>query len=96
MEGGRPSIVPRLYKRYLEESNIRLFADGCIIYRRISDSSDVDKLQWDLSKLREWASVNKKKINPGKSKSVIFTKGRVRERKKDYFGDQLFPEANGF
>jgi hypothetical protein len=62
------------------ESNIRLFADDCIIYRRINDSSDVDKLQKDLNKLREWALVNKMKINPGKSKSVSFTKGRVRER----------------
>jgi hypothetical protein len=32
------------------ESNIRLFADDCIIYRRINDSSDVDKLQTDLNK----------------------------------------------
>jgi hypothetical protein len=71
-----------------------LFADGCIIYRRINDSSDVDKLQLDLNKLREWASVNKMKINPGKSKSVSFTKDRVRERIKYYFGDQLIPEAN--
>jgi hypothetical protein len=54
-----------------------LFADDCIIYRRIND---VDKLQLDLNKLREWASVNKMKINPGKRKSVSFTKGRVRER----------------
>jgi hypothetical protein len=50
-----------------------------IICRRINDSSDVDKLQVDLNKLREWALVHKMKINPGKSKSVSFTKGRVRE-----------------
>jgi hypothetical protein len=48
------------------DSNIRLFADDCIKYRRINDSSDVDKLQTDLNKLREWALVNKMKINPGK------------------------------
>jgi hypothetical protein len=78
------------------ESNIRLFADDCIIFRRINDSSDVDKLQTDLNKLREWALVNKIKINPGKSKSVSFTKGRVRERIKYYFGDQLIPEVNSF
>jgi hypothetical protein len=54
-----------------------LFADDCIIYRRINDNSDVDKLQTDLNKLREWALVNKIKINPGKSKSVSFTKGKV-------------------
>jgi hypothetical protein len=73
-----------------------LFAENCIIYRRINDSSDFDKLQMDLNKLREWASVNKMKINPGKSKSASFTKGRVRERIKYYFGAQLIPEANSF
>jgi hypothetical protein len=36
------------------------------------------------------------KIHPGKSKSVSFTKGRVREQTKYYFGDQLIPETNSF
>jgi hypothetical protein len=34
------------------------------------------------------------KINPGKSKAVSFTKGRMRERIKCYFEGQLIPEAN--
>ena len=29
------------------ECNIRLFADDCIIYRKIMDSSDTDRLQTD-------------------------------------------------
>jgi hypothetical protein len=40
--------------------------------------------------------VHEPKTNPGKSKSVSFTKARVRERIKYYFGDQLIPEANSF
>jgi retron-type reverse transcriptase len=35
------------------ESNIRLFADDCIIYRKINEISDIDKLQKDLNKLGE-------------------------------------------
>ena len=31
------------------ESNIRLFADGCITYRKIMDRTDTDKLQTDLT-----------------------------------------------
>ena len=31
------------------ESNTRLFADNCIIYRKITDSSDTDKLQTALT-----------------------------------------------
>jgi hypothetical protein len=95
-------LGPLLFLSYINdiwrniESNIRLFADDCIIYRRINDSADVDKLQLDQNKLGGWASVNKMQINPGKSKSVSFTKCRVKERIKYYFGDQLIPEANSF
>jgi hypothetical protein len=58
------------------ESNIRLFADNCVIYRKITDSRDIGKLQTDLNRLREWALQNKMKINPGKSKAMNFTKGK--------------------
>jgi hypothetical protein len=46
-------------------SNTWIFADDCIIYRKINDSSDIDKLQKD-NKLGEWALENEMKINPGK------------------------------
>ena len=55
------------------ESNKRLFADDCIIYRKIIDSSDIDKVQTDLDRLGERAKQNKMKINPGKSKAVSYT-----------------------
>ena len=35
------------------ESSIRLFADDRIIYRKIKDSSDIDKLLSDLNRLGE-------------------------------------------
>ena len=34
------------------------------------------------------------KRNPGKSKAVSFTKARMKERVRYYFGDQLIPEAS--
>jgi hypothetical protein len=44
---------------------------GClqltIIYRKITDRSDIDKLQ-DRNTLDEWAVENEIKINPGKIK----------------------------
>ena len=76
------------------ESNIRLFTDDCIIYRKIKDSSDIDKLQTDPNRLGEWAVENEMRINSGKSNAVIFTKARVKERIRYYFGDQLIPEAS--
>ena len=78
------------------ESNIRLFADDRIIYRKITDSSYIDKLQTDLNRLREWAVENEMKTNPGESKAVIFTKPRAKERIMYYFEDQLIPEASSF
>jgi len=36
------------------------------------------------------------KINQSKSKAVSFTKARVKDQIKYYFGDQLIPEARSF
>ena len=51
----------------------------------------------DRNRLGEWAVENVMKINkPGKSKAVSFTKARVKERIRYYFGDQLLPQASSF
>jgi hypothetical protein len=91
-------LGPLLFLAYVNDiwKNIRLFADDCIIYRRINDGCDVEILQEDLNTLREWAPVNKMNTNPDKSKSVSFTRARVKERLKYNFGDQLIPEVNSF
>ena len=52
-------LGPLLFLAYVNdiwrntESNIRLFAYDCIIYRKIMDSSGIDKLQTDLNRLGE-------------------------------------------
>jgi len=56
----------------------------------------MDKLQTDLNRLGKWALKNKMRINPDKSKAVSFTKARVKERIRYYFGEQLIPEASSF
>ena len=67
-------LGPLLFLVYVNDiwrhvkSNIRLFADDCIIYREIKDSSDIDKLQKDPNRLGELAVKNEMKINPGKIK----------------------------
>ena len=78
-------LGPLLFLAYVKdiwrnnESNIQLFTDNCVIYRKIMDSSDIDKLQMDLNSLGEWVVENEMKINPGKSKAVSFAKARVKE-----------------
>ena len=87
-------LGPLLFLAYVNdiwrnaESNIWLFADDCIMYRKIMDSSDIDKLQMDLNRLGEWVIENEMKINPAKSKALSFTEARVKERIRYYFGDQ--------
>ena len=67
-------LGPLLFLAYVNdiwrntESNIWLFTDDYIIYRKIRDSSDIDNLQTDLNRLGERAVGNKMKINPGKIK----------------------------
>jgi len=77
-------LGPLLFLAYVNdiwrniESNVQLFADDCIIYRKIMDSSGIDKLQMDLNRLGECVVENEMKINAGQSKAVSFTKVRVK------------------
>jgi hypothetical protein len=58
--------------------SIRLFADICIIYRKITNKNDIGKLQKVLDTLWEWAVETGMKINPSKSKAIIFTRAQVK------------------
>ena len=57
-------LGPLLFLAYVKhiwrniESKIRLFADDFIIYRKIFNVSDVEKLQTDLDRLGDWAEGN--------------------------------------
>ena len=75
--------------------NIRLFADDCIIYGKITDKNDTEKLQKDLDTLREWVVENGMKINPSKSKAIRFTRAWVKNPLGYSFGDQKITEASG-
>ena len=50
-------LGPLLFLAYFNDiwrnvdSNIRLFADDCVIYRKIEDSSHIDNLQTGLNRL---------------------------------------------
>jgi len=48
------------------ESTIRHFADDCVIYRKIINNADMEKLQKNLDRLGEWAVENAMKINLSK------------------------------
>jgi len=90
-------IGPLLFLAYVNEiwknteSTIRLFADDCVIYRKIINNEDMEKLQKDLDRLGEWMVENEMKINPSKSKAVCFTRTRVKDPINYSLIDELRP-----
>jgi len=70
------------------DSCIRLFADDCIIYRKITNKNDIEKLQKDLGTVGEWAVDNRMQINPNKSKAIRFTRAQVKNPLVHSLGDQ--------
>ena len=61
------------------ESTIRLFADDCVIYRKIINNADMEKLHKDLDRLGECSVENAMKLNPSKSKAIHFMRARVKD-----------------
>jgi len=80
----------------LEENRIkiRLFADDCVIYRKIFNINDVEKFQTVLDRLWYLAEGNEMKIYPNKSKALNFTRDRVKDRLNYSLVDQKIPEAS--
>ena len=93
-------LGPLLFLAYVNdiwgnmESTIRLFADDCVIYRKIINNADIEKLQKDLERLGEWTVENAMKINPSKSKGIRFTRARVKDPPKYSLMETLIPEAS--
>ena len=93
-------LGPLLFLAYVNdiwrniESTIRLFADDCVIYRKIINKEDIEKLQKDLDRLGEWAVENAMKINPSKSKTVRFTRAQVKDPLDYSLANTLILEAS--
>jgi hypothetical protein len=95
-------LCPLLFLAYVNdiwrnmESAIRLFADDCVIYRKIINNEDMEKLQKLLDRLGEWAAENAMKINASKSKAIRFTRARVKDPLNYSLMDTLTPEASSW
>jgi len=76
------------------ESTIRLFAEDRVIYRKIINNANTEKLQKDLDRLGEWVVENEMKINPSKSKAIRFTRARVKDQLYYSLMGILIPEAS--
>ena len=60
----------------LVNSQIRLFADDALIYRKINSINDINQLQYDLEKLLEWEFHWSMEFNPDKCKVLRITNKR--------------------
>jgi len=75
-------LGPLLFLLYINditnniESEIRLFADDCILYRTIQSSADHTILQHDIDTLHSWSSVWQMKFNSQKSHIMSITRQR--------------------
>ena len=65
-------LGPMLFLMYINDiaeninSNIRLFADDCVVYRQIDSPQDHVILQKDLNKLVDWSNIWQMKFNVDK------------------------------
>ena len=93
-------LGPLLFLAYVNdiwrnmESTIRLFADDCVIYRKMIHNEDMGKLQKELARLGEWVVENAIKINPSISKAIRFTRARIKGPLNYSLMDTLIPEAS--
>jgi len=93
-------LGPLLFLAYVNdiwrnmESTIKLFADECVIYRKMINNADMEKSQKDLDRREEWTVENAMKINPNKSKAIRLTRARVKDPLNYSLLGTLLPEAN--
>ena len=91
-------LGPLLFLAYINDiwrnidSKIRLFADDCIIYKKVVSKHDIATLQADLDRLGDWAVEDEMKINPSKSRALSFTRARVKDPLNYTLMDQKIPE----
>jgi hypothetical protein len=63
------ALGPLLFVAYFNdvfrniESTVRVFTGDCIIYKEIVNKENIENLQKDLFRLRDWAAENRMKIN---------------------------------
>ena len=77
-------------------SDIRLFADDCILYRCISSIGDCVALQHDIDTLLAWSNTWKMHFNPSKCQVMSVTRQRKRLPFVYRLGEVVLPCVTSF
>ena len=78
-------LGPLLFSLYINdivvgiESEIHLFADDCVCYRRIDSTEDTSKLQKDIDQLGKWARKWGMRFQPVKCNIMQLTRKRIKK-----------------
>ena len=93
-------LGPLLFLMYVNDVwrnvdwSIRLFADSCVIYRKIANKNDTEKLRKDVDTMGEWEVENGMKINLDKCKATRFKRAVVKVPLGYCLCDQQTAEAS--
>ena len=85
-------LGPPLFLIYINDlpecvnhSEIRLFADDCIVYRCIHNHQDAELLQEDINAIQTWASAWQINFNVSKCCSIHFTQAVTYKMENTYY-----------
>ena len=88
-------LGPLLFLLYINDlpnnltSNVRLFADDCLLYQPITSDNDISLLQNDLIKLEEWQNTWLMKFNPTKCFTMTLASRKPAPNIYTFCGQQL-------
>lgn len=77
-------------------SSIRLFADDCVIYRKITDPADVLALQNDLDYITTWCTTWQMSLNTNKCKHMRFSRSVYSSIPNYYLGGSLLQHTESY
>ncbi len=93
-------LGPLLFLAYINDlpnnisSEVRLFADDCVMYRPIHDNSDVARLQSDLDNLNKWQSDWQMQFNASKCFTLKLSHSRKKSLHQYKLGHSVLQETN--
>ena len=95
-------LAPILFLCYIKvlpnhvSSNVRLFADDCLLYRNISTTHDPETLQEDIDKLQTWEAAWLMAFNPDKCEIIRIINRRKKKIVTNYsIHEQQLKEVKG-